>query len=91
MLFPCLGKTESSMSAQYLLLHLLGLIITVYLCEKCMFRGRFGKSEALGVAADLETASVVVKMLAWALQEDLGSPRDRGHERLPTRARHLQT
>lgn len=71
------------------LLRFLGLTVTLCLCEKCTSRGRFGKNKALDVAVDLRTASTVVMMLAWALQEALGSLWDPGDKCLPTRARHL--
>ena len=87
--FSCIGKTESRMSAQMLPATFPGLDY-YSVCEKRSFRGRFGDSKALGVVAALKTASTVVKMLARALQEALGSPRDPGRKRLPTRARHLQ-
>lgn len=57
-------------------LYFLGSIVPVSLCEKCTYKGRFGKSRALGVVADLKSAGTVVKILAWALQEALGRTLD---------------
>lgn len=88
--FHALVEQRAGCQHSCFLLYFPGLIVAVCLCENCTFRGRFGKGKALGVVADLKTTSTVVKMLAWALQEALGSPQDPGHKRLPTKTRHLQ-